>query len=216
MRRSGAVSTANIVHTPELLDRLLKEKPACWAFAAFTSVVFQRWAAVEERRVEQVLGSPARTGTRLADGRALAQFVSQHVLAGDDLVKEVGIFMAAPTFMGVFGDQHDESTADAQGIVRVAHQLMDYYDRFLELAEECRRCAVPDQYADLIHDCTQFMNLPLRDFGDFINDILERFEDLQLCVARGHEGIDLEPVLLRTTTDDRLIWSMLDRVKAID
>jgi hypothetical protein len=62
MTRSGAVSIANIVHTPELLKRLLMEKPHGWEPAAFASVLFQRAAAVEERRIQQVLATRSLTG----------------------------------------------------------------------------------------------------------------------------------------------------------
>jgi hypothetical protein len=60
------------------------------------------------------------------------------------------------------------------------------------------------------------MNVPLRDFGDFIDDVLVRFEELRVNVARGHDDVWLEPVLLRTTTDDHLIWSILDGLNEID
>jgi hypothetical protein len=46
--------------------------------------------------------------------------------------------------------------------------------------------------------------------------VLVRFEELRVNVARGHDDVWLEPVLLRTTTDDRLIWSILDRLNDID
>jgi hypothetical protein len=124
--------------------------------------------------------------------------------------------MRAPTFMGVFGDPSDESTAEADGIVRTAHRLMDYYDRLLELAEQCRDCSVPTRYADLLRDCARLMNTPLRDFGDFIDGVLVRFEELRANVARGHDDVWLEPVLLRTTTDDHLIWSILDRLNDVE
>jgi hypothetical protein len=215
VRRTNEVPTANIVYTPEAIAALLDERLNCWQWAAFASVVFQRMAAVEEWRLDLVLGSPAPPSRRLHSGRAVAQFVTRHVRAADDLVKDVGSCMAAPSFMGVFGDADDDRTADAEGIVRVAHELMDFYDRFLELAEECRRCSVPDQYASLLRDCTHFMTVPLRDFGHFINDVLERFEEMRLRVAAGQVDVQLDPVLLRTTTDDRLIWSILDRLQEL-
>ena len=175
MRRSGAVSTANIVHTPELLDRLLQEKPDCWPLAAFASVLFQRWAAVEDRRVQQVLATCPLTGKRLRSGRAVARFVAQHIRDVDELWRQLQGFMAEPSFMAVFGHQGDECTADGPGIVRIAHRLADFYVRLLEMAEECQSCSVPDQYAELIHECTQLMNLPLRDFGEFLDDVLASF-----------------------------------------
>jgi hypothetical protein len=35
-------------------------------------------------------------------------------------------------------------------------------------------------------------------------------------VARGHDDVWLEPVLLRTTTANQLVWSILDRLNEID
>lgn len=216
MRRRDEVPTANIVPTLEALSQMLDQKPSCWRFAAFASILFQRWAAVEERRVRLVLGYRADPSRRLRINREVALFVAERLRACDDLVKEVDAFMRAPTFMEVFGDPADESTADANGIMRIAHRLMDYYDRFLELAEECRDCSVPSQYAELLRDCSRFMNLPVRDFGNFIDDVLVRFEELRVSVARGDDDVWLDPVLLRTTTDDHLIWSILDRLNEID
>jgi hypothetical protein len=216
MRSSDEVPTANIVPTSAALTQMLNEKPACWRFAAFASVLFQRWAAVEERRVRVVLGYRAGPSQLLGTSSEVALVVLEYLRASDDLVEEVDAFMRAPTFMGVFGNPSDESTADADGIVRTAHRLMDYYDRLLELAEQCRDCSVPTRYADLLRDCARLMNTPLRDFGDFIDGVLVRFEELRASVARGHDDVWLDPVLLRTTTDDHLMWSILDRLNDVE
>ncbi|MCW2561046.1 MAG: hypothetical protein JWP55_5010 [Mycobacterium sp.] len=216
MRRTGSVSVAVIVPTPELLKQMLYEKPACWTWAAFASVVFQRWAAVEERKLVQVVGSPVRPTGRLQTGPEVAQFVTQHMRAVDDLVVEVGAFIKAPAFSEVFGARDGEDEADPDAIVNAAHQLGDYYERVLNLAEECRRYSTPEQYADLIRDCTRFMNQPLQDFGAFVNDVLERLEQLQNRAMLGQPYVRLGPVPLRTVTDDRLLWSILDRLQTID
>ena len=216
MRTTGPVSAAIIVPTPELLNKMLQEKPACWTWAAFASVVFQRWAAVEERKVIQVVGSPAQPTGQHQSGPEIAHFVAQHMRAVDDLIAEVGVFLRAPAFKGAFGTTDDENAADAEGIVRAANRLGDYYERLLELAEECRSYSVPEQYAELIRDCTRFVNQSLQDFGGFVNDVLERLEDLQKRVMLGQHYIRLDPVPLRTTTDNRLVWSIMDRLQTID
>jgi hypothetical protein len=216
MRSSDEVPTANIVPTPAALTQMLNEKPSCWRFAAFASILFQRWATVEERRVRAVLGHRADPSQLLGTDHEVVLVVLEYLRASDDLVREVDVFMRAPAFMGVFGDPSDEGTADADGIVRTAHRLMDYYERLLELAEQCRDCSVPSRHAELLRDCAQLMNLPLRDFGDFIDDVLVRFEELRANVARGHDDVWLEPVLLRTTTANQLVWSILDRLNEID
>ena len=133
----------------------------------------------------------------------------------DDLVRECDGFIRAPGFMGVFGSRADDSTVDAAGVLRVAHRLADYYERHLELAEESRDCVVPDRHLELIRDCTALLAAPLSDFGDFINDVLERFDEMRRRVVAGDRDVVLKPVLLRTTTDERLVWSILDRLNAV-
>ena len=216
MTRTGAVSAAIIVPTPELLKQMLQEKPVCWTWAAFSSVVFQRWAAVEERKVNQVLGTPVQPTGGLQTGPEVAQFVAKQIRAVDDLIAEVEVFLRAPAFTRAFGTRDDESTADAEAIVRAANRLGDYYERLLELAEECRRSSVPEQYAELVRDCIRLVNQPLQEFGGFVNDVLERLEELQKRVMLGHYQIRFEPVPLRTTIDDRLVWSIMDRLKTIE
>jgi hypothetical protein len=216
MRRTDAVSVAVIVPTPELLKQMLDEKPACWTWAAFASVVFQRWAAVEERKIMQVLGSPVRPTGRLQTGPEVAHFVGRRMRAVDDVIAEVGAFLKAPGFTEAFGARDDEGTADAEAIVRAANQLGDYYERLLNLAEECRRYSLPGRYAELIRDCTRFMNQSLQDFGGFVNDVLERLEELQKRAMLGQPYVWLGPVPLRTVTDDRLLWSIMDRLQTID
>jgi hypothetical protein len=99
--------------------------------------------------------------------------------------------------------------------VRAANHLGDYYERPLELAEDCRSHSVPEQYAELVGDCTRFVNRPLQDFGRLVDDVLERLEEQQRRVMLD-QGVQFEPVELRTTTDDRLMWSILDRLQAIE
>ncbi|MCW2594029.1 MAG: hypothetical protein JWQ86_6456 [Mycobacterium sp.] len=147
MRRRDEVPTANIVPTLEALSQMLDQKPTCWRFAAFASILFQRWAAVEERRVRLVLRYRADPSRRLRFNREVALFVAEQLELATTSSKRWTPSCAAPTFMEVFGDPADESTAGANGIVRIAHRLADYYDRFLELAEECRDCSVPGQYS---------------------------------------------------------------------
>jgi len=214
MRRSSAVSVAVIVPTPELLKQMLDEKPACWTWAAFASVVFQRWAALEVRKVDQMLGSPVQSTGRLQTGPQVAQFVTRQMRAVDDIVAEVTRFLGSTAFAGAFGAP-GENTADPEGIVRAANHLGDCYERLLEIAEDCRSRSVPEQYAELVGDCTRFANRPLQDFGRFVDGVLERLEEQQRRVML-NQGVMFEPVELRTTTDDRLMWSILDRLQAIE
>jgi hypothetical protein len=60
------------------------------------------------------------------------------------------------------------------------------------------------------------MNQPLQDFGGFVNDVLERLEELQNRVMLGLPYIRPDPVPLHISTDDRLVWSIADRLQTID
>ena len=212
MSTTGEMPIADIVPTAAEVDRLLTERPDCWQWAAFASVVFQRWAAVEERRVRVVLGHRGVPSARLRTDRDVILFARMRIRDCDDLVRHCDGFMRAPGFMGVFGDPGDDGTADARGIVRIAHRLGDYYERHLALAEECRDCVVPDRHLELLSDCAKLLAVPLRDFGDFINDVLERFDEMRRRAVAGDHDIILKPVLMRTTNDERLMWSVLDRL----
>jgi hypothetical protein len=59
------------------------------------------------------------------------------------------------------------------------------------------------------------MNQALQDFGRFVDGVLERLEEQQRRLMLG-QGVQFEPLELRTTTDDRLMWSILDRLQAMD
>jgi hypothetical protein len=177
-------------------------------------MLFQRWAPLAERQVDQVLGSPVKSTGRLSTGPDVAEFVTRHMRAVDDIIAEVTVFLSSPAFAGAFGAA-GENTADAEGIVRAANRLGDYYERFLEIAEDCRSHSVPEQYAELVADCVRFVNRPLQDFGHFLDDVLERLEEQQKRVMLGKE-VHFDPIELHPTTDDRLIWSILDRLQAIE
>jgi len=191
------------------------EKPYGWEPAAFASVLFQRAAAVEERRIQQVLATRPLTGPTLSSGRAVAQFAAEHIRQRDVIVNELQSFIAGPGFAEVFGAGGDTSTTDGPGIVSAAHRLADYYVRSLELAEECQTCSVPAEYAELIHDCTQLLNLPLRDFANFLNECLECLADFQGRAMAGECDIKLDPIVYRITTDDRMVRSIIGRLQAL-
>ncbi|BBX68496.1 hypothetical protein [Mycolicibacterium psychrotolerans] len=210
-------SVADVVATPELLERMLHQKPPCWPWAAFASVLFQQWAVLEGRKVNQVLGAPIGPPTgRLKTRVEAAAFVAHHVRAVDEIVREADAFLRSATFLAVFGAPEDETTADAAGIVRAGRRLGGYYQGLLELAENCRRQALRDDDAPLLADCIRFVNQPLQDFCGLVNDVLERLEHLQKRVLSGRRPRPHTPVPLPVTTDDELIWSILDRLQTLD
>ncbi|WP_445168784.1 hypothetical protein ACTXG7_05330 [Mycolicibacterium sp. Dal123E01] len=75
---------------------------------------------------------------------------------------------------------------------------------------------MPDQYAELHSDCIRFTNQHLQDLGGFVNDVLEFLEDQQKRVMLGENLIPADYLQMRITTEAQLIWSIQDRIRAID
>jgi hypothetical protein len=211
MSTTDKVPVAHIVSTADEMDRLLADRPACWPWAAFVSVVYQRMRRIEDRR-KAVMDEPV---TCLGSAREVALFVRSQLRECDELIRECDRFMRAPGFMSVFGAADDDDSADADGIILVALRLMDFYERHLEMVEECRDCEVPEDYDDLVADCTELLVLPVRDLGEFMKGVQVRFDEMRERAFAGEQDIVLKPVLLRTTTDEALTWSVLDRLNDI-
>jgi hypothetical protein len=212
MSTTDKVPVAHIVLTAEEMDRLLTDRPACWPWAAFVSIVYQCTRRIDERR-KTAMDQPV---THLATAREVALFVRSQLRECDELIRECDRFMRAPEFMSVFGAADDDDSADADGIIRVALRLMEFYERHLEMLEECRDCEVPEEYDDLVADCAELLVLPVRDIGEFMKGVQARFDEMQERAFGGEQDIVLKPVLLRTTTREELMWSVLDRLNDVD
>jgi hypothetical protein len=101
MKRSGAVSTANFVHTPAALDRLLAEKSACWQWAAFTGVLVQRRASVASQRLEQELRLATQTGRRLQSRHEVGLYIRERLTDVTNVFEELKAFDLTPSYMGL-------------------------------------------------------------------------------------------------------------------
>jgi hypothetical protein len=104
---------------------------------------------VQSRLRDCELGYATSTVMRAHSGMEVGRFVTGRMEDLNQLAAQVEAFMLKPAFMAVFGSRCDASTADADGIVHVANRLMDYHERFLELAERFLDFAAPSQYTDL-------------------------------------------------------------------
>jgi hypothetical protein len=208
------IPIASIAHTPEALDRLLDEKSACWQWAAFGSVLVQRRAAVAPRLLEQELRLAAQTGRRLNSRHEVGLYVRKRLADVTNVLKELKAIDLTPSYMGVFGDP-GAGTADADGIIHVAHGLMDYHDRLLAIAEQYRSVSVPGRYAGLLSDCLSFMDGLLKGFDTFINDFVERVTKMREFAAFARGNVEFDPVPLYLDGGSQLIAAIWDQLRAI-
>lgn len=205
---------AVIVYTARGLRVMLEKKPTEWRWAAFVSVLVQRRAAVQTRLRDVDLRYSEATREYARNGREVAAFVENCLDDLYEVADRLESFMQAPGFMDVFGDSSDESTADADGIVHVANRLMDFHERFLELAERCRDVSVPLAYADLLSDCSRLMAIPLKGYRAFIEELVELVNELPAIMRAAPGDVDLGSIPLEIVDEDDLIERIEKRVRA--
>jgi hypothetical protein len=105
---SQSTQVAAVAYTADDLAKLVRERPPCWRWAAFASVLVQRRAALQARLHDSALGFTTPTGVRLHSGAEVKYFVTERMDELSQLVEQVENFMLAPAFVGMFGDPDDE------------------------------------------------------------------------------------------------------------
>ena len=199
------IEVADVVNTRAGLDAMLKQKPQCWRYAAFVSVLVQRRAAVGARLRDARLGFAEPSGETASTGYVVAHFFTDRMAELSEIVEQVEDFTLRPAFSEVFGDPHDGDSADADGIVHTANRLMDYHDRLLALSERCRSVTVPHSYAELQRDTGLLMVIPLEGYTTFIDDFVGRVSEMHDVARYASGDVQLDPVMLSITDDDELI-----------
>jgi hypothetical protein len=199
------IPVAEVVDTRAELDAMIAEKPQCWRYAAFVSVLVQRRAAVGARLRDARLGFAEPSGETASTGYVVARFFADRMGELSDIVEQVDDFMLSPAFGEVFGDPHDGDSADADGIIHTANRLMDYHDRLLALSERCRGVTVPHSYAELQRDTGLLTVMPLQGYTTFIDDFVGRVSQMHDVARYAPGDVQLDPVILSITDDDELI-----------
>ena len=199
------IEVAGVVYTRADLDAMIAEKPQCWRYAAFVSVLVQRRAAVAARLRDARLGFAESSGETASTGYVVAHFFADRMGELSEIVEQVDDFMLSPVFGEVFGDPHDGDSADADGIVHTANRLMDYHDRLLALSERCRGVTVPHRYSEVQRDTGLLMVIPLEGYTTFIDDFIGRVSEMHDVARYAPGDVQLDPVVLSVTDDDELI-----------
>lgn len=212
------LEVATVVHTPSALGAMLTQRPPCWRYAAFVSVLVQRRATVAHRLRDAGLGfatpnDPLLVGQALGSELEAGLFFSDRLADLSALVDQVDDLMLSPAFQGVFGDR--EEHADGDGIVGAAHRLMDCHDQLLDLAEHCRGVRVPRNCADLQRDMSRLAVIPLNGFATFISDFTDRVAEMADVARYATGDVQLDPVELAVEDDDELLERVSGRLQQL-
>lgn len=207
---------ATVVHTDAELSTMLTDRPPCWRYAAFVSVLVQRRDAVRSRLLDALTGYATPSGEKVPGGVQAGLFFTERLEELSQFVNQIDDFMLSAAFQGVFGGMFDEDSADADGIVQAANRLMDYHDGLLCLSERIRGVAVPADCRDLRRDFGLLTVLPLEAFERFIDDFIDRVAEMGDVARFATGNVQLDPVELGVADDGDLLEKVsagLERLK---
>lgn len=213
--RPGSIQAAAVAYTAGELAKLVEDKPPCWRWAAFASVLVQRRARLQARLRDSALGFAVPTNARLHTAAEVKYFVAERMDELSELLTQLESFMRAPAFAGMFGNPDDEDTADADGILHIANRLMDYLERLLQLSEVCRGVSAPSQYSDLMRDCARLTDVPLEGYRTFIDEFVVRVGEMAELLPYAKGTVAVDPVVLQIDLDDDLVARFMKRLKEL-
>jgi hypothetical protein len=210
---NGEPHIASLQTTQEGLVSLLQERPHSWRWAAFASVLVQRRAAMETAMRDHKLGFAHLTGERINTVGELQELAANMMYDVEQVGHQMNGFLLTDAFKSVFGTEDDESAADPEGIVHAATRLMDFYDRYLQLAQRVRGVSAPSRFINVIDTCARLVDEPLAGMEDFIEDYVAIVESMpaRLIAAEGHTVV--EPVEIRIHVDNELLEELIRQLK---
>jgi hypothetical protein len=127
----------------------------------------QRRAALETALRDHKLGFARQTGERISRLDELQVLVENMMYDIEQVTQQMTGFVLSDAFRSVFGTEDDESVADPEGIVHVANRLMDFYQRYLQLAQRIRGVSAPPRFTNVIDTCAQLGRQTVKRHGRF-------------------------------------------------
>lgn len=197
---SDAPAVAQLATTESGVAALVREKPSGWEWALFTSVLVQRENAVLPRLRDSHLGFTPTSVTRVSSGPELERMLLELVDEMLSTARRIDRFMAAPAFRAAFGG--DGSSGDADAISHVAHRLMDYHERLLQLSERCRSISAPSYFDTALAECGRLLDRPLEGYHEFITELADVVAALPLYLRHATGDVDLGSLALDVDVAD--------------
>lgn len=211
----AAIEVSTVVHTAADLAKMLEDRRPCWRYASFVSVLVQRRDTLAARVRDARMGFARPSGETLRTEFETGLFFTERVSDLSELIGSIDGFMLSPAFQEVFGDPHDENSADAEGIVHAANRLMDYHESLLALFERSRSVKVPVGCADLQRDVGALTALPIEGFNRFIEDFIDRVAEMGDVARYATGDVQLDNVELGISGGDEVLHRVSARLQQL-
>ena len=211
------ITFATVAETDEELAQLLAERPHSWPWAVFASVLKQRRKALEPQVRDHRIGyAPAPNGQRISDKSELVDVLQDTADDVGQLSQQLHDLVRTPAFMGAFGPRFTEDHADADAIIHNANRVMDFYQKYLDIAARVRSVRAPSEYVGLLNDAARLVDSPLAGIDKMIDDYIDLVGKMpDLLVAAAGENREIG-VALKLHADNDLWDSIIDRVEVLD
>jgi hypothetical protein len=207
------VQPAGVVHTDAELQGMLREKPPCWQYAAFASILVQRRAAVQTRLHDARMGFGVRSGEVTRTDVETAMYFLNRFDDFASFTGDVTDFMLSPGFRGALGP--DGQSDDPAEIVHAAHRFMDFHDRAIGIAERWRAVTVPASARDLQREFSALPLSALEGFQTFIGELVDRVAEMAEVARYATGSVLLDPVVLAFGDIDELLSGISTRLAQI-
>ena len=207
---------AELADSPDGLEALLRDKPTEWRWAAFASVLVQRRNALASDIRDHRIGYASQTGERITNTDELRDLVRECVEDADALRHELSQVLGQPGFAAAFGARDSEEGADAEGIIHNANRVMDYYERFLRIAQRANGVAAPAEFVTVLKNTAQVVDRPLTGMDRFIDhyvDVVRMIPAMLLSAEGEHLS---EQVTLDLFMDDDLLDRITRQLDELD
>jgi hypothetical protein len=188
-----------VPRTPDQQRQLLAQRPDAWEYLLFAGVLAQGKAALEPKWRDHQLRYVRRRGPQLDESQAIA-FIqgafNEAVAAGGNAMKLLNPRVTESAF-GPLGQPGDPAQIEYLG-----QRLVAVYEEFLDWPARIRGAVIPDSLQRAFELAATFMDMPILEIREFMDQIITATERLPEQLARdGDTPITLTFSLILTVDD---------------
>jgi hypothetical protein len=186
--------------TAEQKRELLAQRPDGWEFLLYAGVIWQGRQALESKWLDHELGYGRRTGQYIDDHEVLT-FVRRAMRDFSACLTDV---------MKMIDDQARERAFGLPGqagnpvlIEHLADRFIEVYGEILDIAAKLRGAGVSKNMESVIDAAAHFVDTPLKEIRDFIDQLIVEIDNLPDQLASEDEEPIIIDLALILTVDDK-------------